>query len=113
MFRKCVFLSVVMMMILSLLACGDGTTPGRIAFMSNRDGNWEIYVVDADGSNQQCLTDNLAADWWPSWSPDGSRIVFTSARDGNWEIYVMDTDGSNLQRLTDNPANDELPSWSP
>ena len=86
----------------------------RFAFRSDRDdGNFEIYVMDVDGSNQQNLTNNHAYDWGPSWSPDGSRIVFHSYRDGNWEIYVMDADGSNQQRLTDNPAADSLPCWSP
>jgi len=87
----------------------------RIAFISSRDGNYEIYVMDADGSNQQCLTDNPANDWYPSWSPDGSRIVFTSDRDDNRniEIYVMDTDGSNQQRLSNHPTVDGDPSHSP
>ena len=65
----------------------DGT---RIAFISNRDGNNEIYVMDADGSNQTNLTNNDVYDDFPNWSPDGTKIAFASARDGNVEIYVMD-----------------------
>jgi Tol biopolymer transport system component len=80
----------------------------RIVFTSNRDGNYEIYVMDADGSNQQRLTDNPARDSHPSWSPDGSRIAFHSNRDGNMEIYMMDADGSNQQRLTYNYVHDEI-----
>ena len=67
----------------------DGT---RIAFATDRDGideNFEIYVMDADGSNQTRLTNNDAVDLLPAWSPDGTRIVFTSERDGNFEIYVI------------------------
>jgi len=85
----------------------------KIAFVSDRDGNWEIYVMNADGSEQKRLTNNHAYDWFPSWSPDGKKIVFTSVRDGNWEIYVMNVDGSEQTNLTNNPASDYSPSWSP
>ena len=84
-----------------------------IAFASDRDGNAEIYVMNADGTGQTRLTDNSADDWLPSWSPDGRRIAFYSKRDGNREIYVMNADGSGQTRLTDNPAEDREPSWSP
>ena len=85
----------------------------RIAFSSDRDGNWEIYVMNADGSGLVRLTDNDAYLDSPAWSPDGQRIAFQSNRDGNWEIYVMNADGSGLVRLIDNDANDFLPAWSP
>ena len=85
----------------------------HIAFMSKRDGNREIYVMDSDGSNPTRLTDDPADDFSPSWSPDGRHIAFMSERDGNQEIYVMDFDGSNPRRLTDDPADDRAPSWSP
>ena len=85
----------------------------RIAFDSDRDGNWEIYVMNADGSGVTRLTDNDAADGFPAWSPDGRRITFDSDRDGNWEIYVMNADGSGVARLTDNGAADGFPAWSP
>ena len=86
---------------------------GKIAFSSDRDGNDEIYKMNADGSLQERLTNNTAYDSWPSWSPDGSKIAFESNRDGNGEIYVMNSDGSNVQRLTNNTAVDWYPSWSP
>jgi hypothetical protein len=85
----------------------------RIAFTSNRDGNWEIYVMNADGSGVTRLTNNPAEDDLPSWSPDGRRIAFASNRDGNREIYVMNADGSGQINLTNNPAYDGVPSWSP
>ena len=85
----------------------------RIAFASDRDGNTEVYVMNADGSGVTRLTVNDAVDSSPSWSPDGRRIAFVSTRDGNWEIYVMNADGSGVTRLTDNDAYDWSPAWSP
>jgi Tol biopolymer transport system component len=102
-----------------LVSCGDddGTGPTldgtKIAFQSDRDGNFEIYVMDADGSDPVNLTNNPAYDAQPAWSPDGTRIAFHSYRDGNYEIYVMGADGSNPVRLTDNPEGDGYPAWSP
>ena len=84
----------------------------RLAFVSDRDGNNEIYVMDANGQNQTRLTDNDYWDGSPSWFPDGSRLAFMSNRDGNGEIYVMDSDGQNQTRLTDNDGWDWFPSWS-
>ncbi|MBI1926910.1 sigma-70 family RNA polymerase sigma factor [Candidatus Poribacteria bacterium] len=85
----------------------------KIAFFSNRDGNEEIYVMDADGKNPTNLTRHPAVDAGPSWSPDGTKIAFWSDRDGNDEIYVMDADGKNPTNLTRHPAVDRSPSWSP
>ena len=81
---------------------------GRIAFMSDRDGNNEIYTMNADGSGVTRLTDNDVDDTEPSWSPDGQRIAFTSDRDGNSEIYTMNADGSGVTRLTDGNRDGEL-----
>ena len=85
----------------------------RIAFSSDRDRNYEIYLMDDDGKNQQNLTNHPDRDSVPSWSPDGKRIAFTSERDGSDEIYVMDADGGNQQNLTNHPGRDYSPSWSP
>ncbi|MBU7016414.1 MAG: PD40 domain-containing protein, partial [Theionarchaea archaeon] len=83
----------------------------KIAFCSEKSGNWEIYVIDADGSNQVNLTNNPAHDMDPTWSPDGQKIAFDSDRDGNKEIYVMNADGSSAVNLTNNPASDRDPDW--
>ena len=91
---------------------GSGAT-GRIAFYSDRDGDYEIYLMNADGSSVTQLTYNPAFDGVPGWSPDGSRIAFNSDRDGDDEIYVMDADGSNVTQLTYNSADDVVPRWSP
>ncbi|MCK4392442.1 PD40 domain-containing protein [Candidatus Bipolaricaulota bacterium] len=84
-----------------------------IAFTSYRDGNPEIYVMRADGTNKRRLTNDPAADTHPTWSPDGTRLAFCTERDGNREIYVMNADGTYPRRLTTNPAFDIEPAWSP
>ena len=86
---------------------------GRIAFRSNRDGNWEIYVMNADGSNVTRLANHPEGNESPAWSPDGRRIAFNSYRDGNLDIYVMNADGSNVTRLTNHPEGNGSPAWSP
>lgn len=87
---------------------------GKIVFVSNRDGNNEIYVMNADGSNQSRLTNDPADDGGPAWSPDGSKIAFTSNRaGGNYDVWLMNADGTNPVRLTNDPAYDGGPDWSP
>lgn len=91
-------------------------TNGKIAFISTRDGNHEVYVMNPDGSGQTNLTKNDAYDAHPEWSPDGTKIAFSSDRDtsfGDFQIYVMNADGSGVTRLTNNPGWDVEPSWSP
>src|SRR5205814_9520420 len=95
---------------------GSVQATAKIAFDSNRDGNFEIYVMNADGSGQRRLTRNPAKDVSPAWSPDGRRIAFARDRGStkpSSDIYVMNADGSRLRRLTRSPANDVSPAWSP
>ena len=95
-----------------LAGCGGGSSE-LIAFWSDRDGDQEIFVMDADGSKVRQLTDNDDRDSRPAWSPDGERIAFRSDRDGDDEIFVMDADGSKVRQLTDNDDWDLGPAWSP
>ena len=91
-------------------------SPGgrKLAFQSNRDGNNEIYVIDADGTGPPInLTNHPANDQLPVFSPDGSRLAFATTRDGNFELYLMAADGSAPTNLTRNPANDAWPEFSP
>lgn len=85
----------------------------QIAFFSSRTGNYDIWVMNADGANQHQLTDDLADDRRPAWSPDGTHLVFDSDRGGTRDIWVMDADGGNPRQLTNGPALDSFPSWSP
>ena len=83
-------------------------------FVSWRDGNGEVYAIDADGSGPRNLTQHPAKDVRPAWSPDGRRIAFVSRRDGNSEVYVMNADGSGKRNLTrDRASDDDYPTWSP
>lgn len=86
---------------------------GLIAFNSGRDGNDEIYVMNADGSGQVNLTRSPGRDDGAVWSPDGLKMAFYSDRDGKGQIYVMNADGSGLTRLTTDTASDYAPAWSP
>jgi Tol biopolymer transport system component len=86
----------------------------KIAFDSTReDANFEIYVMNADGTGVQRLTTSPGADFDPSWSPDGTRIVFASRRTGDLEIFTMNADGSQVEQLTFEPGPDSWPKWSP
>jgi Tol biopolymer transport system component len=84
-----------------------------IAFHTQRNGTFDIYTMNRDGSAQARLTQSDANDAFASWSYDGSRIAFASDRSGNLDLFVMNNDGTNVQQLTTNPGRDASPSWSP
>jgi len=92
----------------------DGT---RIAYRSNQTGNRDIWMMNANGSDQHNLTDNPAEDTYPAWSPDGTTIVFNSNRDGHGgreeALYLMNTDGSNVRRVPWLESMDASGSFSP
>jgi TolB protein len=102
------------------IRCDWSPKGDAIAFTSSRDGNQEIYVIDADGTNLRRLTTAAGSDANPAFSPKGDLIAFESNRDGTPEIYVMKADGSDQERLTDfsaapTPSNVAVskPTWSP
>ena len=86
----------------------------RIAFASNRDGNSEVYVMDADGSNPVNLSQSADSnEWLPAWSPDGKYISFNTDRHGDLDIYWMKADGSRVQPVTTAPGHDFFLTWNP
>ena len=108
--RRCLLL-----LPLALMVASDSTAQGfelRIVFSSNRDGDWDIYSMDANGNNLVQLTDHPASDEYPGCSPNGRRIAFISERHGPLELYVMDRDGNNVIRLTNSDSREGRPSWS-
>ncbi|MGD9900905.1 MAG: hypothetical protein AB7T22_17400 [Calditrichaceae bacterium] len=127
--RILVLIHVGMLIVLLAGGCSDdsggsSTDPiddtglkGKIAFVSYDDGDGEIYIMNADGSNLIKLTDNSVNDIEPVFSPDGSKIAFNSwGYQAPSEIYVMDADGSNIVQVTHDPVNinygENRPSWS-
>ena len=84
----------------------------QIAFESNADGDMEIYVMNADGSNVRQITHNTVWDEGPAWSPDGKRFAFShGADDAHLDIWTMDADGADQRQLTTYPGRDESPDW--
>jgi len=99
---------------LSYLNYGQEADKGKIAFSSDRDGNYEIYVMDADGENVRRVTYRKEeSDDLPYWSPDGKRIVFRSVKDTSYNIFIINEDGTGITQLTRNYSGACNPKWSP
>ena len=105
------------MRIVILVAClwlATSSLQSKIVFYSTRDGNYEIYTMDSDGSNQTRLTFfDKASNLNPVWSSDGQQIAFTVDRAWNEEVYVMNADGTNPRNLSNRLGFDAYPDWSP
>jgi TolB protein len=108
-----------------LAAPAHATFPGangKIAFWSDRDGTDQVYTMNSDGTGVVKLTSTPGKNFFPTWSPDGTKIAFVSTRDDptptgcttcNQEIYVMNTDGTNQLRITHDPWYDQAVRWKP
>lgn len=97
-------------------AIGVWPGTGRIAFTTDRSGDYEIWVVNPDGTGSVNVTRNASWDRNPAWSPDGSRIAFTTCRYGTpCDIAIMNADGTGVTRVTNAPAlkDKDNPTWSP
>jgi Tol biopolymer transport system component len=90
-----------------------GGPPASVVFYSGRDGNLEIYAMNADGSGQVRLTSHPAEDTWPDLSPNGKYVAFASLRTGNREIFVLDLRRGTLANVSRHPGDDNWPRWSP
>ena len=89
----------------------------QIAFASNRSGqaNYEIYIMNLDGSGLQQIVEHIGGDFAPAWSPDGRMIAYQTVGtvESGFDIFVVNVDGTGEQNLTQAPGDDELPVWSP
>jgi len=84
----------------------------QLAFTSNRDGQPELYIANADGSGLRRLTNHPGIDTSPTWSPQGHLLAFVSDRTGSPQVYVIGADGTGLRRITFESHCDR-PTWSP
>jgi TolB protein len=83
----------------------------RLVFVSDGDGNPEVYVATADGKRVTRLTSNHAAERWPRWSRDGRTVLFLSDSDGDFDLYTMRPDGSSQVKVTDTDVDEQEPDW--
>jgi Tol biopolymer transport system component len=112
--RLLTLLGFALVAVAALPAASAKNTPaGRIAFSMGSHTHEDIYAVNADGSGLVRLTDDPAADFDPSWSPDGRRIAHRHEDEQSGQIYVMNADGSQQQNLTRRRGLDYSPAWSP
>lgn len=108
---------LILMLLEVIIVFGEAPTTQKILFSSTRDGNWEIYMMNPDGSNQVNLTQRPSDDFEATWSPTGEQILFVSNRDGKnvRDLYLMDPDGSNVKRVFKHKTrmDKRSPAWSP
>jgi Tol biopolymer transport system component len=102
---------IMVSVILLAKVLGQGMHSEVLAFSSNRDGNWEVYLLDVAQRVAVNLTHHPSDDLTPAWSPDG-RLAFETNRDGNREIYLLNMDGMQTQNATNSPSNETFPAWS-
>ncbi|MYC77732.1 sigma-70 family RNA polymerase sigma factor [Candidatus Poribacteria bacterium] len=88
---------------------------GKVVFSSSRDGNWDIWTMNPDGSDPVNLTQDTAVDIHAAWSPTGEQILFTSFREEGKEpsLYLMDADGNHIRKVLDNWYSRSSATWAP
>lgn len=105
-------------------ATGPGPGQGQFAYVDNSYyGQWDIYIINADAKGRAQLTTSFADEWWPTWSPDGTKIMFQSNRNltpgdsipphPQLDLYVINVTGTGETRLTTDTTNEAQPAWSP
>jgi TolB protein len=97
----------------AVLVLAPAAAAAHLVVASDRDGDFDLYLVQDTGAGLKRLTRNTVLDGSPAFSADGRRIAFSSTRAGNEEIHVMGANGRNVRRLTHHPGFDTAPAWSP
>ena len=111
--RLCYVLSTFLIFAPFSAVLAKAPETAKIVFRSMRDGNFEIYIMNPDGSDQINLTQHRAKDLAPVWSPTGEHILFQSDRGGIPDLYLMDADGTNVRQVFKKLIGREFPTWSP
>ena len=111
--RLCYVLSTFLIFAPFSTVLAKAPETAKIVFSSMRDGNFEIYSMNPDGSEQTNLTQHRANDYAPVWSPTGKQILFISNRGGIPDLYLMDADGTNVRQVFKKLIGREFPTWSP
>ena len=109
-FRTGLFL---LTLVLAVLVTACGSSQPQIAFVSEVDGDQEIYTLDPDDGTATVITDNLGRDFDPRWSPDGRQLIYISDEAGDLEVNLADDKGKAITRLTHSPGDDQYARWSP
>ena len=113
--RLCLLCSLTLIVMYKSVSLTGAKVPetAKIALASNRDGNWDIYLMNPDGSEVVNLTQHPATDYYPVWSPTGEQLLFVSNRDGPSSLYLMDADGANIRRVSDQILTRLRGAWAP
>jgi Tol biopolymer transport system component len=90
-----------------------GTYTDEIAFESDRDGNYDIYAIQPDGSGLVDLTSDPTEEFDPSWAPDCSAVAFDRVVEGNYDVFRREVASGAVTQLTSSPGEDSRPAWSP
>ena len=116
--RMVLIFCMIILQLMCVRVCrvlAEASKTPKILFTSRRDGNYEIYMMNLDGSEQVNLTQHPAIDLQAVWSPTGEQILFVSDREGTRDLYLMDADGGNVRRVFKEriEAGRAEPTWSP
>ena len=116
---KPLIFAIVSLLVLNVSVCplfAKAPTTSKIALSATSNGDWDILLMNPDGSEQINLTNDAALDYYPAWSPTGEQILFSSDRDrfhGSLDLYLMDANGRNVHQVFGKSRERVAAVWSP